>query len=157
MENIQLNPNIHELLLVEIMRTTHLLNQPIGNLLEEFEITQSQYNILRILRGAYPDHLNAGVMKNRMVNPKSDATRLTDRLVAKNLVVRKIQKDNKRQMNVSITKKGLALLEKIEPTLSGFLNHYENSLTENAKIEEFMQYLANIREQTKVYLEKGNA
>ena len=82
----------HELLLVEIMRTSHLLHQPIGPVFKRFDLTQSQYNILRILRGAAPESLTAGTIKERMVNPKSDVTRLMDRLVAKGLISRQLKK-----------------------------------------------------------------
>jgi len=141
--------NIHEILLVEVMRTSHLLTQPIGPVFKKFEITQSQYNILRILRGAAPDTLSAGTIKERMVNPKSDVTRLMDRLVAKGFISRQLKKDNRREMSIKITKKGLTLLTQIEPELTSVLNRFENHLKDTKQIAAFIAYLQVIQEQTK--------
>ena len=141
--------NVHELLLVEIMRTSHLLIQPIGPVFKKFDLTQSQYNILRILRGAYPETISAGTIKDRMVNPKSDVTRLMDRLVSKDLIYRNLREDNRRQMNIIITKKGLSLLEKIGPELKAVLDKFKIQLNDKVKIESFLEYLNIIQDQTK--------
>lgn len=147
-------PNIHELLLVEIMRTSHLLLQPIGPVFKQFDLTQSQYNILRILRGAAPESLTAGTIKERMVNPKSDVTRLMDRLVTKGLISRQLKKDNRREMSIKITKKGLNLLEKIGPELTAVLDQYKEQLKDKDLTTTFLAYLELIQKQTKQIISK---
>ena len=54
-----------ELLLVEILRTANKLNHPIDEIMKTFDITQSQYNILRILRGVYPDNITVQQYANQ--------------------------------------------------------------------------------------------
>lgn len=141
--------NIHELLIVEIIRTSHLLLNPISDILKEFDLTQSQYNILRILRGASPNKLTAGTIKDRMVNPKSDVTRLMDRLVDKGLIERKLRIDNRRQMSITITKQGLSLLDKIAPKLTNLHQNYQKGLSDTKQIQGFLDCLLHIQEETK--------
>jgi DNA-binding MarR family transcriptional regulator len=148
------NNNIHELLMVEIMRTSHLLTNPISDIFKKFDLTQSQYNILRILRGGSPDALSAGTIKDRMVNPKSDVTRLMDRLVDKDLISRKLNRDNRRQMDIKITIKGLTLLDKIAPELSDLLHNYQKGLADTVQVQAFIDYLVNVQEQTKRIINK---
>ncbi len=144
----------HELLLVEIMRTSHLLHQPIGPVFKRFDLTQSQYNILRILRGAAPESLTAGTIKERMVNPKSDVTRLMDRLVAKGLISRQLKKDNRREMSIKITKKGLNLLDKIGPELTAVLDQFQELIKDKTLTNTFLKYLDLIQEQSKQIINK---
>lgn len=150
------NTNIQELLLVEIMRTSHLLVQPMNIIFKKFDLTQSQYNILRILRGASPDPISAGTIKERMVNPKSDTTRLMDRLVAKGLIKRKLKKDNRRTMNIEITNKGLKLLDKMAPEVKNLMNQFKKGLKNKEKVESFLAYLKEIQEQTLTILAEDN-
>ena len=134
-----------ELLLVEILRTANKLNHPIDEIMKTFDITQSQYNILRILRGVYPDYITAGVLKSRMVNPRSDATRMTDKLVERELVERVINPDNRRQINVKINSQGLELLNNIEPVLNKFLQEFSPLLDDDNHLDVFKNYLEKVK------------
>jgi DNA-binding MarR family transcriptional regulator len=136
------------------MRTSHLLHQPIGPVFKRFDLTQSQYNILRILRGAAPESLTAGTIKERMVNPKSDVTRLMDRLVAKGLISRQLKKDNRREMSIKITKKGLNLLDKIGPELTAVLDQFQELIKDKTLTNTFLKYLDLIQEQSKQIINK---
>ena len=136
------------------MRTSHLLHQPIGPVFKRFDLTQSQYNILRILRGAAPESLTAGTIKERMVNPKSDVTRLMDRLVAKGLISRQLKKDNRREMSIKITKKGLNLLDKIGPELTAVLDQFQELIKDKTLTNTFLKYLYLIQEQSKQIINK---
>lgn len=77
-------------------------------------ISQQQYNVLRILRGQYPEAVNIGLIKERMLDKNSDASRIIDRLKAKKLVSRKECKTDRRQKDVLITQKGLDLLSDLD-------------------------------------------
>jgi DNA-binding MarR family transcriptional regulator len=122
--------SIHELFLVEIMRTSEIIQHRINSLLKEYEITNPQYNILRILRGSKED-LCVGEVKERMLFETSDVSRLLDRLVKKGLVNRTICPGNRRKMDVSISKIGLQVLEKLDGELSHHLNDfYKDFLSE---------------------------
>lgn len=122
--------SIHELFMVEVMRTSEVILHRINCLLKDYEITNPQYNILRILRGA-DENLSVGQVKNRMLFETSDVSRLIDRLVKKGLVLRKICPTNRRKMDVCISKIGLQVLEKLDGEMAHRLNDfYKDQLSE---------------------------
>jgi DNA-binding MarR family transcriptional regulator len=83
----------------------------------EFGITQPQYNVLRILRGAYPNGHSRCEVIERMVDRAPDVTRLIDRLERQGLVGRERSSDDRRLSITRITGKGLELLERMQPRI----------------------------------------
>jgi DNA-binding MarR family transcriptional regulator len=77
-------------------------------------ITQQQYNILRILRGQHPNPASIKLLKERMMDKMSDASRLVEKLRLKGLLERKICKADRRNVDVVITPKGLDLLTSLD-------------------------------------------
>ena len=84
-------------------------------MVSKHQITIPQYNILRILKGSSPQPLSPQDIKKVMLHKKSDLTRMLDRLVTKDLIDRKICPSNRRKMDITITAKGLELLEELNP------------------------------------------
>ncbi len=84
------------------------------DLLKPYNLTPQQYNILRILRGKYPQASTIIYIRERMLDRMSDASRIVELLRKKGLIERNICEDNRRRMDVLITQKGLDLLEEIE-------------------------------------------
>lgn len=82
-------------------------------LFKPFGISPQQYNILRILRGA-KERVNMHCVKERMIDRSPNATRLTDKLIAKGLVERERCEEDRRVVYVRISKKGLELLSTID-------------------------------------------
>ena len=80
----------------------------------EEDITHQQFNILRILRGNHPTPLSTLTIRERMIDKMSDTSRIVDRLLSKGLVKKVICKKDRRLVDVSITDKGLKLLEKLD-------------------------------------------
>ena len=117
-----------EVVLVEIMRASNLIEQPLSRIFKAEGITQTQYNILRILRGSKGERITAGQVKSKMVNSTSDCTRLTDRLVIKGLAKRETNPKSRREMLVQITAKGLKLLNTIEPNLYEFIEAIDKKI-----------------------------
>lgn len=78
-------------------------------------LTMQQYNVLRILRGRYPEVCSASDVKEVMLDKSPDLTRLLDRLVIKKLITRKVCGENRRRVDLQITDNGLELLERMEP------------------------------------------
>lgn len=78
-----------------------------------FDISPQQYNVLRILRGQYPNAVTLGVIQERMLDQNSNASRLVEKLKLKLLVERNSCIDDRRQVDIKITEKGLELLEAI--------------------------------------------
>src|SRR6266487_5576173 len=77
-------------------------------------ITHQQFNIMRILRGNHPTPLSTLTIRERMIDKMSDTSRIVDRLLSKGLVKKVICKKDRRLVDVSITDKGLKLLEKLD-------------------------------------------
>jgi Transcriptional regulators len=77
-------------------------------------ITHQQFNILRILRGNHPTPLSTLTIRERMIDKMSDTSRIVDRLLSKGLVKKVVCKKDRRLVDVSITDRGLKLLEKLD-------------------------------------------
>jgi MarR family 2-MHQ and catechol resistance regulon transcriptional repressor len=81
---------------------------------EAEDITSQQFNILRILRGSFPQPLSTLQIRERMLEKMSDTSRIVDRLIAKGLVKKIICKNDRRLVDVIITDKGKKLLERLD-------------------------------------------
>jgi DNA-binding MarR family transcriptional regulator len=99
---------------INILYTGSWLHTINATQLKKFDITPEQFNVLRILRGSYPTALMLLEITNRMIDKSSNCTRLVEKLRQKGLVTRKICEDNRRQVDIFITDKGLTLLKKID-------------------------------------------
>ncbi len=83
-----------------------------------YGITLQQFNVLRILRGQFPEPISTSDIRDRMLDRMSDVSRIVDRLVRKQLVERKTCKTDKRLVDVVITDTGLELLEEIDKNVN---------------------------------------
>lgn len=101
-----------------------------SRIFKRFGITPSQFNILRILRGRHPQPASVNLLKERMLDKMSDASRLVDKLFKKGLVNRDICQSDRRRAEVSVTEKGLQLLSEIDKVESEFDSLFKD-LTEN--------------------------
>jgi DNA-binding MarR family transcriptional regulator len=81
---------------------------------ERYNITQQQFNILRILRGQYPKPATINLLKERMLDKMSDASRIVDRLVQKGLVSRCTNSTDRRAVDIRISDKGMDILGKLD-------------------------------------------
>lgn len=85
--------------------------------LEKHKITHQQFNILRILRGQYPNPSTINLLKERMIDKMCDASRIVDRLVQKELVSRCINSKDRRAVDIRISEEGLKILAMIDGEL----------------------------------------
>lgn len=111
---------------VNIIYTYAWLNGYIKAELAKHKVTPQQFNILRILRGQNPKPATINIIKERMLDRMSDASRIVDRLVAKGLVTRTTCESDRRAVDILISDKGLRVLEKIkleETMLAKFKQH----------------------------------
>lgn len=81
---------------------------------EAEDITAQQFNILRILRGSFPQPLSTLQIRERMLEKMSDTSRIVDRLIAKGLVKKLTCKNDRRLVDVIIADKGKKLLERLD-------------------------------------------
>lgn len=104
----------YDKMMVNILYTGSWLYNRDASRFKPYDITPEQYNVLRILRGSHPGPMMLADITSRMLNKSSNATRLVEKLRQKSLVRREICEDNRRQVDISITDKGLAVLKKID-------------------------------------------
>jgi len=102
---------------LNLLCTSNYISEKYTVFFKNFEITGPQYNVLRILRGQKGCPANLSTIQERMVHKNSNAGRLIDKLLLKGLVERNTCKENRRKIEVLITKSGLDLLHTIDPKL----------------------------------------
>jgi DNA-binding MarR family transcriptional regulator len=100
--------------LLSIARTAALLDHATAEALKPYGLTPTQYNALRILRGAEPEGLCRNGVRDRLVARVPDATRLLDRLADMGLVVRTREGEDRRFVRARITPAGLDLLRSLD-------------------------------------------
>jgi|WetSurMetagenome_2_1015567.scaffolds.fasta_scaffold82013_2 MarR family transcriptional regulator, 2-MHQ and catechol-resistance regulon repressor len=104
----------YQKLIVNILYTGGWMNLIQSGHFKPFGLSLPQYNVLRILRGQYPNPCSINLIIDRMLDKASNASRIVDKLVLKNLAERNICKEDRRAVDVLITKKGLDLLSEID-------------------------------------------
>ena len=119
--------------LLNLFIASNYLHSKLEAVCNEFNITLSQFNVLRILKGAHPNGYPRGEIIKRMVEPAPDVTRLIDRLIKEDLVERYESKEDRRLSLARITKKGINHLSKINPEVGKFISEYSSSLTKSEK------------------------
>ena len=105
--------SLEEEVVLAMVRTADQLSAGTGEILKASGLSNSQYNILRILRGT-EEGLACGEISERMVRRDPDLTRLLDRLEARGLVARERSSSDRRVVMTTITHDGLRLLEKLD-------------------------------------------
>ena len=123
--------SVYQETLVNILYTANWIDTGIKKILSPYGITHVHFNILRILAGAKGNPLSAGQIKSVMVFKGSDVTRLIDRLIKKGLVDRRTCNENRRKVDIIITKEGSDLLSKVNVEVEQFIKtNIEKKLTE---------------------------
>jgi DNA-binding MarR family transcriptional regulator len=102
-----------ELAFLELLRTSDQLNRRLVPVLKAEELSETQYNVLRILRGA-PEGLPCGEIGNRMITRDPDITRLLDRMEKRSLISRCREAQDRRTVLTRITPEGLKLLSRLD-------------------------------------------
>lgn len=106
--------NDYQKVAVNIMYTFNWLTEGLKQLVEPYDITIQQYNVLRILKGSHPEPLSTQEIRVRMLDKMSDVSRIVDRMIAKKLVSKSMCPTDKRLVDVQITKKGISLLNQLK-------------------------------------------
>src|ERR1700686_1007392 len=101
---------------LELVRTTDLLSRGLVRVLKTEDLSSTQYNVLRILRGA-PEGLPCGEIANRMITRDPDVTRLLDRLEKRGLISRCRETKDRRTVRVRIAPEGLKVLGRMDETV----------------------------------------
>jgi DNA-binding MarR family transcriptional regulator len=114
--------SLEEEVYIGIRLTSQVMDQPWARYLRKTErISPSQYNLLRILRGAGADGRTMREISDRMINRDPDVTRLADGMVKLGLARRMRDTDDRRVVKLFITEKGLEMLARLDDAVELFL------------------------------------
>jgi DNA-binding MarR family transcriptional regulator len=130
-------------LAVNLIYTFNWLNEYQVNLLKPFDLTLQQFNVLRILRGQHPHPASVKLIRERMLDKMSDASRIVEKLRLKDLISRTTSNDDRRACEVNISQKGLELLDRIDRSEKDFEKNF-STLTEE-EIERVNELLDKLR------------
>ncbi|MBE0538959.1 MAG: MarR family transcriptional regulator [Ignavibacterium sp.] len=125
--------SVEQEVVLNLLVAANYLHSKLDTICKGFNITLAQFNVLRILKGGHPDGYPRGEIIRRMIEPAPDVTRLIDRLIKEGLVERYDTQEDRRLSLARITKKGVALLTRINPEIDKFLLDYSSVLTKSEK------------------------
>jgi DNA-binding MarR family transcriptional regulator len=120
----------HQKMVLNILFTNYWLGDKMGTFMKAHDLSEQQYNVLRILRGQKGRPVNLKDLQGRMMQKTSNVTRLVEKLRLKGLLKRVQCMQNRRKVEITITDKGLKLLEDMQPQMDEFNDHFSDVLTE---------------------------
>jgi DNA-binding MarR family transcriptional regulator len=130
--------------LLNVMFVEMIINDHFNEILKPFDLSPEQYNVLRILRGQKGNPANMCMIQERMIAKTSNTTRLVDKLLLKDFVTRNVCPENRRKIEVSITKKGLDTLAAIDPKAIEHENYFAEKLSQE-ELEQLNYLLEKYR------------
>jgi len=139
---------VEEEAVLNIARTAEVLVQSMAALLRPYELSHTQYNVLRILRGAGETGATCSEIGERMISHDPDITRLLDRLESRGLIARERSKEDRRVVVTRIAPEGLRLLSGIDEPLRNFLRGRLGGIGKQS-LSALIDRLEEIRERIK--------
>lgn len=130
---------------LSVIRTSAMLVDAFERMLKPYGITSTQYNVLRILRGAEPDGLCRNDLRDRMLTRMPDVTRLLDRMEESGLIDRTRETSDRRMVMTRITAKGKRLLDELEDDVEREHERAFGALTKE-QMRTLIAHLAAVRE-----------
>lgn len=130
--------------ILNLKYTSSFYNSKEVEVFKKYGILAQHFNVLRIVRGVYPDSASPGKILEVMLDSGRDLTRLVDKLVKLGLLIRSTCPYNRRRVDINITEEGLALTEKIGKDVDVFLDSIE-TLTdkESEQLSNLLDKLRN--------------
>lgn len=128
----------HQKALINLLYTYNHVIGEMNIFFKSLDITRQQYNVLRILRGQHPKPASVNLIKERMLDKMSDASRIVKRLFEKDLITRKISLDDRRAVEITISEKGLKMLEDTDQQVNDFRHLIKKLSNSEAKELNFL-------------------
>ena len=142
--------NAHHRMALNLLYTTNWLSNSQACLLKPYDLTPQQYNVLRILRGQYPNPVRVNDIIERMLDKMSNASRLVDKLLLKSLVKRTECPHDRRAVDVVITEAGLHVLSELDKMQDVWENDLKRLNEQEANIlSELLDKLRGSSEESK--------
>ena len=121
--------SIEKRTVLNIMFSQNVIADAFNDILKSFDLSVEQFNVLRILRGQKGNPANMCIIQERMIAKTSNTTRVVDKLLLKGLVNREICEENRRKMEITITKNGMELLAELDPKIEAYEELFAQNLT----------------------------
>lgn len=118
--------SVYEKLEVNLIFTYNWARDVKSKYFKDINVTPQQYNVLRILRGRYPNPYSTSDIRDRMLDKMSDVSRIVDRLLSKGYLDRKSCDKDRRLVDVVINKEGLGLLKQMEKNIVASAKEFQN-------------------------------
>jgi DNA-binding MarR family transcriptional regulator len=138
-------PRLQTEAMVSVRRTAAVLDHALGEALKPYGITLTQFNVLRILRGAGARGLCGKDVSERLISQVPDVSRLLDRMVETELVRRERDELDRRHVTARITEEGLRLLEQVDPVVERVEDEWFGEIGE-PELRALIAVLATVRE-----------
>lgn len=132
-------------IVLNILYTNNVVVDKFLEILKPHDLSGEQYNVLRILRGQKGNPANMCLIQERMITKNSNTTRLIDKLLLKELVTRNVCPENRRKIEIEITKKGLDILQELDPKVKEYEEFFASNLS-TEKIEQLISLLEKYRQ-----------
>lgn len=130
--------------ILNLLFTQNVIKERFNEIRLPYDISGEQYNVLRILRGQKGNPANMCLIQERMIAKSSNTTRLIDKLLIKDLVTRKVCPENRRKIEVSITEKGLKMLDELDPKTDELEQLFADNL-DSQELEQLNLLLEKLR------------
>lgn len=129
---------------VSLQRTADMMLRKFTQFIKQWGISPTQYNVLRILRGAGPEGLCCGEISDRMITHDPDITRLLDRIEKLGWIERARSTKDRRVVQAKISKKGLELLKQTDQPIEDF-NQQASAHMSEKKLRDLIELLTQVR------------
>ena len=125
----------HQKALINLLYTSGQVLSNNTRILRPYNISQQQFNILRILRGMHPQPATVKLLTERMLDKMSNASRLVEKLKQKDFVERIPCEDDRRRVDISITDKGLRLVAEASEAIESDMEKIHSVLTKEEALQ----------------------
>jgi DNA-binding MarR family transcriptional regulator len=137
--------SVEEAAYLNLLRTVSVLSEEVSEALKARGLTPTQYNVLRILRGAGAAGLPCGEVGERMVTRDSDITRLVDRMEKMGLVARERSTEDRRVVTTRITQEGMQLANELDQPIRALHRHQLQHM-EPSELDTLVRLLEKVRQ-----------
>ena len=141
---VDMFPSVYQKVSINLIYTMTWADVRLQEFFGEFNLTSSQYNVLRILRGQHPKPVSTALIRDRMIHRNAGASRLVDRLAEKGMLTKSPCETDRRLVDVIITKAGLGVLKQMDAQRARIDEIYANLSVKES--EELSRLLDKIRD-----------
>lgn len=135
----------YQKVIVNLIFTGNWIRDEQTRLLKQFDILPQHFNVLRIIKGRYPEPISPGEIKEVLIDKSNDLTRLLDKLERKGLIKRRLCPVNRRKMDITLTSKGIKLTEETTGSIEPFAKSLKGRITDK-EAETLSKLLDKMRE-----------